>query len=79
MNVAPVLQPRRFVGIDLHKDYVMIGAVDAQQNIVLTPRRCRLFVVERLALDLFREASMRPRTWALNLLHADRAGPTIPR
>jgi hypothetical protein len=36
-------------------------------------------VVERIALDLFREAAMRPRTWALNLLHAERAGPAIAR
>jgi len=47
MNDAPVVQATRFVGIDLHKDYVMIGAVDAQQQIVLSPRRCRLFEVEQ--------------------------------
>ena len=47
MNDAPVVQATRFVGIDLHKDYVMIGAVDAQQKIVLSPRRCRLFEVEQ--------------------------------
>lgn len=31
--------PTRFVGLDLHKDYVMLGAVDAHQKIVLPPRR----------------------------------------
>jgi len=43
--------------------------------------RVRTFdhVVERIALDLFREAAMRSHTWALNLLHAERAGTTIPR
>lgn len=35
--------------------------------------------VERIALDLFREAAMRSRTWTLNLLHAKRAAPTITR
>ncbi len=30
-------------------------------------------IVERLALDLFREAALLARTWALNLLHAARA------
>lgn len=32
-------------------------------------------LVERLALDLFREAAMHPRTATLNQLHAHRAGP----
>jgi hypothetical protein len=32
-------------------------------------------IVDRLALDLFREAAAQPRTLTLNLLHAERAGP----
>ena len=36
-------------------------------------------VVARIALDLFREAAMRSRSAALNFLHAERAGPLIPR
>ena len=32
-------------------------------------------IVNRLALDLFREAAMHPRTSTLNQLHAQRAGP----
>jgi len=32
-------------------------------------------VVARLALDLFREAAMTPRTAMLNLLHSARTGP----
>ncbi|MGD1996132.1 MAG: IS110 family transposase [Anaerolineae bacterium] len=32
----------RFVGVDLHKRFVVIAAVDAQQNVVLTPRRVSL-------------------------------------
>jgi transposase len=35
----PPAQLTRFVAIDVHKDYVMVGAVDAQQQIVLPPRR----------------------------------------
>ncbi len=33
---------RRFVALDLHKDYVMVGALDAQQQVVLAPRRILL-------------------------------------
>lgn len=36
MNNSP---PTRFVGIDLHKHFVVIAAVDAQQQIVLQPTR----------------------------------------
>jgi hypothetical protein len=36
-------------------------------------------IADRLALDLFREASAQPRASTLNLLHADRANPRLPR
>ncbi len=39
MDSNPTLEPTRFVGLDLHKDYVVIGAVDAKQKIVMPPRR----------------------------------------
>jgi len=32
-------------------------------------------IVDRLALDLFREAAAQPRASTLVLLHAERAGP----
>ena len=32
----------RFVALDLHKDYVMVGALDAQKRVVLQPRRVLL-------------------------------------
>jgi transposase len=32
----------RFVALDVHKHYVMVGAVTAQQHIVLAPRRVDL-------------------------------------
>ena len=43
--------------------------------------RVRTFdhVVERIALDLFREAAMGSRTALLTCLHAERAGPATPR
>jgi hypothetical protein len=37
--------------------------------------RTYLHIVARLALDLFREAAMQPRTATLNFLHSERAGP----
>ncbi len=35
----PVSVPTRFVALDLHKDYIVVGAVDTQQQVVLPPRR----------------------------------------
>jgi transposase len=32
----------RYLGVDLHKDYVVIGGVNAQQTVVLPPRRVEL-------------------------------------
>ncbi len=32
----------RFVGVDLHKAYIMIGAVDATKQVVFQPRRVAL-------------------------------------
>src|SRR6185503_1027651 len=32
----------RYLGVDLHKDYVMIGGVNARQELVLPPRRVEL-------------------------------------
>jgi transposase len=32
----------RFVALDLHKDYVMVAALDTQQQVVLAPRRVLL-------------------------------------
>jgi len=31
--------PARFVALDIHRKYLVVGAVDAGQQIVLTPRR----------------------------------------
>jgi transposase len=31
--------PTRFVALDIHRKYVVVGAVDCRQQIVLTPRR----------------------------------------
>jgi len=35
-------EPTRFVALDVHKQYVMVGAVDARQEVVLPPRRVAL-------------------------------------
>ena len=37
-----IKEPERFVGLDVHKQYVMVGAVDARQTVVLPPRRVAL-------------------------------------
>lgn len=38
----PVPEPTRFVALDVHKHYVVVGAVDARQSMVLVPRRVPL-------------------------------------
>lgn len=35
-------QPERYVGLDVHRDYVVVGAVNTQQEVVLAPRRLPL-------------------------------------
>lgn len=41
MNQSPT-SPSRFVGIDLHKHFVVVAAVDARQQVLLKPRRIHL-------------------------------------
>ncbi len=38
--------PKRFVGLDLHKHYVMVGAVNGSQEMILPPRRVSLVEFE---------------------------------
>jgi hypothetical protein len=35
-------QPKRYVGLDVHKNYVMVGAVNRTQEMVLPPRKVGL-------------------------------------
>lgn len=35
-------QVQRFVALDLHKSYIVVGAVDGEQQVVLHPRRVPL-------------------------------------
>lgn len=39
LETPPLRSPTRFVALDVHRHYVVVGAVDAQQTVVLTPRR----------------------------------------
>ncbi len=40
------MDQQRFVALDVHKSYVMVGAVNSEQDIVLTPRRVALTSLE---------------------------------
>ena len=42
MTDPPVQGFSRFIAIDIHKHYLMIGGIDAQQQIVLQPRNVEL-------------------------------------
>ena len=42
MTDPPVQGFSRFIAIDIHKHYLMIGGIDAQQRIVLPPRKVEL-------------------------------------
>ena len=37
---------KRYVGLDVHKYYVMVGAVNASQEVVLPPRKVSLIEFE---------------------------------
>lgn len=42
MSNPPVQGQTRFVAIDLHKHYLMVGAIDSDQRIVMQPRKVEL-------------------------------------
>ncbi len=37
--MATTSPPLRFVALDIHRKYLVVGAVDPHQQVVLTPRR----------------------------------------
>lgn len=41
--------PRRFVALDLHKSYAVVGAVDREQEVLIHPRRVQLSTFESWA------------------------------
>ena len=42
MSTSISLPIERYLGIDLHKHYLVIGGVNAKQEVVLPPRRVEL-------------------------------------
>ena len=38
--------PNRFVGLDVHKHYVMVGIVDRNQQVLMPPRKVALVELE---------------------------------
>jgi hypothetical protein len=42
-------QPQRFVAFDMHQNYFMVGAVDAEQQVVIQPMKVDLQGLERWA------------------------------
>ena len=42
MTDPPLQSFLRFIAIDIHKHYLMIGAIDAHKRVVLPPRRVEL-------------------------------------
>lgn len=47
MSDPPVQAPQRFIAIDLHKHYLMVGGIDEHKNVVLPPRKIDLHHFER--------------------------------
>jgi hypothetical protein len=43
----------RFVALDVHRHYLMVGAVDVQQNVVLPPRRFGFAAFDFVGFDPF--------------------------
>ena len=42
MTGPPLQSSSRFVAIDIHKSYLMVGAIDTEQRVVLQPRKIEL-------------------------------------
>lgn len=49
LGTEKLLSPPRFVGLDVHKDYVTVAILDAQLNAVLGPRRVDIHQLEAWA------------------------------
>jgi transposase len=46
-------QPQRFIGLDVHKEYLVAAAVDKQQNLLMSPQRVNYSdLVDWIALEL---------------------------
>src|SRR5512136_1107934 len=41
-NLTPLIPFERYVAVDLHKDYVVVGGVNARLEVILPPRRIEL-------------------------------------
>lgn len=55
MTTPPLPSFERYLALDLHRDCLVAGAVNARQEIVLTPRR-----IELAQWDAWRQANLRP-------------------
>ena len=55
MTSPPLSSFERYLALDLHRDYVVAGAVNARQEIILPPRR-----IEWAQWDAWRQANLRP-------------------
>ena len=51
-----VVTNKRYVGLDVHKHYVMVGAVDGNQQVVLPPRKVALVELEGWAKKYLRSS-----------------------
>jgi hypothetical protein len=43
----------RFVALDVHRQYLMVGAMDIQQHVVLSPRRFGFAAITLVGFDPF--------------------------
>jgi hypothetical protein len=49
----------RFVALDVHRQYLMVGAVDSQQQVVLSPRRFGLAAITLVGVGPFHPCGCR--------------------
>ena len=52
VNAPSAVVWERYIAIDLHKHYLMVGGINAQQQVVLTPRKITLDRWRRRPLPL---------------------------
>ena len=63
MTDPPLQSWFRYIAIDIHKHYLMIGGIDAHKRIVLPPRRVELSRWPQWAPPLRSPASRRLPLW----------------
>jgi hypothetical protein len=70
---------KRYVGLDVHKHYIMVGAVNAAQEVVLPPRKVSLVEFEGWARKHLRPSDEVVLEATTNAWYFDPLAPLVGR